>query len=206
MGGKTRRVVRTMTVGATRTRIGLLAPLAVALTLGCGSSGRSPQLGGGAGVTPQAVQGVGGGLNTVSMASGGNASSTEISASIEEVWGAVQAAYTVLNIPITLRQKETFLVGNTSYRVRRRVGDLAMIRVLDCGGDRGMPNAETYQITMSVQSQLSPGESGGTVLQTLVEASARGVTTNTMNDVRCSSEGALERRIAELVQQKIEAN
>lgn len=120
-------------------------------------------------------------------------------APVEKAWVALQAAYATLTIPVTDLNQQTRTIGNNAYRVRRRIGDVPTMRALDCGGDTGMPNAETYQLLLSVRSRIIANDAGGSVVQTTVEGTGRNATTAATSDVRCSSMGALEKRIAELV-------
>jgi hypothetical protein len=126
-----------------------------------------------------------------------------INAPVEKAWVALQEAYTTLGIPVTELNQQSRLIGNNAYRVRRRIGDVPTMRALDCGGDSGMPNAETYQLLLTVKSRIIPNDAGGSVVQTTLEGTGKNATTAASSDVRCSSMGALEKRIADLVKAKV---
>ena len=125
-----------------------------------------------------------------------------IAAPVAEVWTALAAAYEAVGIRVELVNSTALRMGNEALRVRRRVGDVPMVRLLSCGGTIGAPNAETFDITLYVVSQLSPAGAGSTTLATAVQASGRSPNFGG-NDVSCASTGAIERRIAELVQEKV---
>jgi hypothetical protein len=183
-----------------RARLGLPATLSVAALLvgvvGCASTSasKSGDFGG------SSVQGGARGINMVATT---DVNSVLINAPVEKAWVALQEAYTTLGIPVTELNQQSRLIGNNAYRVRRRIGDVPTMRALDCGGDSGMPNAETYQLLLTVKSRIIPNDAGGSVVQTTLEGTGKNATTAASSDVRCSSMGALEKRIADLVKAKV---
>lgn len=176
--------------------------LVVAAALGgCASSGSSStDLTPASRTSTQTLVGAGGGSAAVNLVNDANALSTEIAGSVDVTWNALQSVYASLEIPLSMRDEQKKTLGNTAFRTRRRIGPVPMIRALDCGGESGMPNAETYDITLELSSLVTPSAGGTARLQTLVQASARRVTGGGSNPVRCSSIGGLEEKIAEMVQ------
>ncbi|WP_411279762.1 hypothetical protein [Gemmatimonas sp.] len=150
----------------------------------------------------QNTQGAATGINMVSTT---DVNSALINAPVEKAWMALQEAYTTLGIPVTELNQQTRTIGNNTYRVRRRIGDVPTMRALDCGGDSGMPNAETYQLLLTVKSRIIPNDAGGSVVQSTLEGTGKNATTAASSDVRCSSMGVLEKRIADLVKAKVAA-
>ncbi|WP_309669975.1 hypothetical protein [Gemmatimonas sp.] len=150
----------------------------------------------------QNTQGAATGINMVSTT---EVNSVLINAPVEKAWAALQEAYATLTIPVTELNQQTRTIGNNTFRVRRRIGDVPTMRALDCGGDSGMPNAETYQLLLTVKSRIIPNDAGGSVVQTTLEGTGKNATTAASSDVRCSSMGALEKKIADLVKAKVAA-
>jgi hypothetical protein len=180
----------------------MVLTLAAAATLtACASGGGSPEpeLGPSSRVTTQAVQGLVGGTG-IALVNNASASSSTISGSVDITWSALQSVYASLEIPLSMRDNEKKTLGNSAYRTRRRVGAVPMIRAFDCGGESGMPNAETYDITMEITSLVTPAPDGRARLQTLVQASARRPSGGNVSEVRCTSLGGLESKIAEMVE------
>lgn len=178
----------------------VLAAALVAMA-GCASSPRAatPELDR-SGTMPQQVQGVSGAMTTIRMADNVTAKSNIIDLAPATAFAALKNAYATLGIPVTDINDTKRTIGNVAFRTRKKVGDVPMTKVVDCGGDSGMPNAETYQITLSVQSVISPNDAGGSVLQTLVEGSAKNPLTSASSGVvRCVSVGGLEDQVAKLV-------
>lgn len=148
----------------------------------------------------QNAQGAATGINMVSTT---EVNSVLINAPVDKAWAALQEAYATLSIPVTELNQQTRVIGNNAYRVRRRIGDVPTMRALDCGGDSGMPNAETYQLLLTVKSRIIPNDAGGSVVQTTLEGTGKNATTAASSDVRCASMGALEKKIAELIKAKV---
>ncbi len=140
------------------------------------------------------------GLNMVSVT---DVSSVIVMAPPDDVFKAVSAAYGALNISVDELNQANRIIGNSAFKVRRRIGDVPTMRALDCGGEPGMPNAETYQLTLTIRSRVIPNDAGGSVVQSTVEGMARNPTTAASSDVRCVSLGALEKRIAELAKKGV---
>lgn len=140
------------------------------------------------------------GLNVVTRT---EVNSTIIMASPDAVFKAVSAAYSTLKIPVTEVNQANRTIGNAAYRIRRRIGDVPTMKAVDCGGDSGMPNAETYQLLLTIRTRVIANDAGGSVVQSTVEGSGRNPTTAGSSDVICSSMGALEKRIAELAKENV---
>lgn len=190
-----------------RPRVVAASLLAAATLLGAcasgGGSGRAaarPDDMGGSRVQTAVLQGMSGTATGVNMVSNTSVNRLVVAATPEAAFQALAAAYGTLKIPVTDLNQAARTVANQAYRVRRRIGDVPTMRALDCGGDSGMPNAETYQLTLTIQSRVVAGDAPGiSVIESTVEGTGRNPTTAASSDVRCSSIGGLEKRIGELV-------
>lgn len=172
----------------------------------CASGGAAgPKAGdmGGATVQTAILQNAGGNASGINMVNRTEVNSTTVSATPEQAFTALGAVYAQLGIPVTDLNQAAKSLGNIAFRVRRRIGDVQTVRALDCGGDSGMPNAETYQLTLSIQSRVVAAPAGGSLVQTTLEGTGRNPTTSASSDVRCSSLGVLEKRIGDLVKQNL---
>ena len=191
-------------------RLGVPVSLSAAVLLvgvsGCATTSASTTGDfGGSSVQTAVIQNAQGAARGLNMVSTTEVNSALINAPVEKAWVALQEVYTTLNIPVTDLNQQSRTIGNNAYRVRRRIGDVPTMRALDCGGDSGMPNAETYQLLLTVKSRIIPNDAGGSVVQTTLEGTGKNATTAASSDVRCSSMGALEKRIADLVKAKVAA-
>lgn len=94
------------------------------------------------------------------------------------------------------------LLGNLEFKARTRLGSLQTRRLFDCGTQLGEPNSDSYQLALSVASEVKDNNDGSSTLATLIQGSGRPVSFNGA-DLRCTTFGELEKRIATLVQIKI---
>lgn len=169
--------------------------------VGCASGGSSgPELTPSSVVSTTTLAGGVDGVSAVNTVNSATANETRVMGSVDATWAALKSVYASLEIPLAVSDEEKKLLGNNGFRTRRRVGPVPMYRALDCGGESGMPNAETYDITMDITSLVLPSGDGNARLQTLIQASGQRATGNNPNPVRCTSMGALEKRIGEMVQ------
>lgn len=136
-----------------------------------------------------------GGMANLAVRNETTANSAALELTPDQAFTALEAAYVALSIPIAEKYPSKRQLGNPSFRVRRKLGDLQLIRLVDCGGDSGMPNAETYIVTLSITSVIIPGATGGSVVQTVLDGDAKNPLTNAASNVRCASQGELEKAI-----------
>ncbi|MBW7932960.1 MAG: hypothetical protein H3C62_04965 [Gemmatimonadaceae bacterium] len=139
-------------------------------------------------------------INTLDVNSG---YSQIIVGSMDAAWTALNVTYGELKIPITTLVDAQHLIGNEAFKVRRRIGRLPMQQILDCGNAQGIPNAETYDILMSISSTLAPNPKGGINLLTRIDATGKSPNFSRDAAVTCHSSGALEKEIAEIVRKKV---
>lgn len=139
----------------------------------------------------------------VNITSDVRVSSHAYSASLEEVWLAVAVVYRQLEIPVTVTDRAGWRVGNPQAQTRR-IGNERMSRFFECGqASMGRPRADQYDFTYSIFSRLQQATDGRTILLTEADAFARPSSVST-NPVHCSSNGSLEKRIADLVMELLE--
>lgn len=113
-------------------------------------------------------------------------------------WQALPSVYAELGVPITNRRVDVRSLGNSGFKVRRRLEGVPLTRYLDCGRAQGAPSAETYEIMLAVHTQLAAADDGRTTVTTLVDAMARPV--NFAGEYSgCSSTGVLEQSIIDLL-------
>lgn len=112
-------------------------------------------------------------------------------------WAVLRAVYDSVGIAPTVIDSSSQTIGNDGMRLRRRLGKVGLQRYLDCGSTQGGPNAENYEVYMSVRTQVLAASPSGSRVSTTVKAEAKPV--SFPGDwVRCTSKNTLERAIAEL--------
>ena len=118
---------------------------------------------------------------------------------IDRVWGAMKTAYDTLGIPIGTMDKASRTIGNSTLRIRRRLGDVAMSKYVNCGNVQGVQSADAYEVVGSIVTRLQPADGPSrTSLETLVDMQGRPMTIAS-EYMTCTTTGLLEKRIAEVV-------
>lgn len=118
-------------------------------------------------------------------------STTQFAAAPDAVWDALVKVYAGLGLPVTGVNTGGRVLDSVDQRLRS-VGGRRLSDLVDCGGSYG--SASSYDIYLTVRTQLKAGESGGTLSSTQVTASARPPTGSSR--IQCASSGGLEQMIA----------
>lgn len=149
----------------------------------------------------QTIVGTSGATTGLSMTT--EASSARLAAALplEQAWTKLQAAYATLGIKATTVDQQAHLIGNNSLRVRRKVGDVPLITAMNCGTSGTGPNSESYELTLTFQSRVTP-TADGVMVETFINGTGQNPLTNTGNTVPCYSMGAIEKRIVALMMAK----
>lgn len=175
--------------------------LLCAAVAGCASSGSGASPSTAAAPTVMETTRIGASSGTMTMTTNRDIATNAktLQYPIARVWPAVRAAYDSLAVPVAIFDEASHSVGNSALRVRRRLGDVALSKYLNCGSTQGFPSADTYEIQMSVLTQVrSDPESGGTTILTTVQGQGRPMTISS-EFTPCSSTGGLETRIVDVV-------
>jgi hypothetical protein len=170
--------------------------VSVALLAACASGGNTPM--GGSERTIHLADGTGGFLRM----SGSDARLATVAAPMDKVWRVLPGIYDSLGIKLTDLDPKTHLLGNSGMKAHKSLGNTSLAKYIDCGSTQGFPSADSYDIQMSVRTQIDSAAGGGTTVGTLVEASGRPMAF-AGEAVRCTSTGQLETRISEAVKAQL---
>jgi len=169
-------------------------------SLGCAAS---PGTGADSGPEPERLTVISAGnqvLEVSTTADGGR--SYWANAPIERVWAVLPQVFEDLDVPLAVHDPAAKRIGNPSFSARR-IGGSRLSQFLRCGtGVTATPNADRYQVTMSLTTRLSEPDDGGTTISTRVGATAKPRDVGGMT-VNCASTGELESRISEMVTEKL---
>jgi hypothetical protein len=119
----------------------------------------------------------------------------------DRVWALMPQVYQELGVDFTTLDQSTRTIGNEALKVRQRIGKEPLSRYVSCGSADGRENADSYDVTMRVSTQVVPADSASSRVVTAVTATARSRLFSS-GDVACSSTQLLEGRIAEAVKSK----
>src|SRR6059058_2629808 len=121
------------------------------------------------------------------------ASDSTITASPDSTFAALQQAYQDLGIEIKLMDRGTREVGNQRFTKMYEIGGVRLSKYVGCGSSETGPTANSYRITMSIISRVTPTADGSRI-DTQLTASAQDPGTS-KGALSCTSLGGLEQRI-----------
>jgi hypothetical protein len=175
-----------------------LSVLLLAMMSACASGGPSTST-----AARPATQTVGrGDIGTLVMSTTASADVAELPHSADAVWGILPSVFDSLGVPITNMDPARKAIGNPGFRIRSRLGKVSLSRYLDCGSTQIGPNADNYDVVLTVMTVVAAKGATASTLTTSVEAQARPAT-YTQQYSRCSSKGGIETRLTDLVKARL---
>jgi hypothetical protein len=117
------------------------------------------------------------------------------------IWGVLPSVFASLSIDAEMMDPTTLVIGTERLRTSR-VDGRRLSEFLDCGGGVAGPNADSYDVTLSLFVQLEGEGSGSTLVRTVLDASAQSRYNNS-DQIQCASFGTLERRVVGLIDQQL---
>jgi hypothetical protein len=121
----------------------------------------------------------------------------------DAIWNVMPSVFDSLGIAVGTLDPDTRVIGNTALKVHGRLGSVSLSKYIDCGQTQGFPSADTYDVHLSVLTQVSPGKGNSATIATVVEAVARPA--QFKGDYsRCESKGELEARIPRVVTARLQ--
>ena len=112
------------------------------------------------------------------------------------------AAYDSIKVPLNTLDAKTHTIGNDGFKVRKELGATALSKYIECGTTQIGPNADSYDVVLTVVTQLQPGDAGATKVVTTFESSARPIAFS-QEYSKCSSKGVLEARLMDVLRKRL---
>jgi hypothetical protein len=174
----------------------IISILCIAGLAACASSGSI-----GSGRATETVRAAGGASMTgagtgVSIAPSSSEFTTAIASPVNAVWAAMPGVYQSLKIPLTTLDQKTHTIGNEGFKALKNLGGVPLSKYIECGTTQIGPNADSYDVHLSIVSQLVTVDNGTTKLTTLLEAAARPMAF-AQEYSRCSSKGVFEAKLVD---------
>ena len=172
--------------------------LLAACASGTSSSSAAPEPAG------QTVRIVGGnGTNVVRVGDVDASHSSTLAFPPDKVWLLLPGVFDSLGVPATTIDPAKRLIGNPTFKVRSRLKSVPLSRYIDCGsGGQIGPNADAYDVVLSVLVTTRPAADGATTVTTNVDAVGRPAT-YAQEYSQCRSTGLFEKRLLELLQARL---
>lgn len=147
------------------------------------------------------------GIGTTNLGTGGmilsrdaGIATAKLAGAPDRVWSVLADLYGELGLPVNTIDTDKHLIGAVRQRVRTIAGK-RLDPFFTCGGSY-FGNG-TYDIYVTVRTQLAPGEGGGTTARTQAQAEASDP--GGRRKVPCSSTGELEQLIGQKLAEKAAA-
>ncbi|MGH9887030.1 MAG: hypothetical protein ACREBE_16005 [bacterium] len=121
---------------------------------------------------------------------------------LARVWAALPVAFDSLAIPLTDLDQKTHTIGNSGMKVHKTLGKTALSDFIDCGASQGFPSADAYDVHISIMTQVSTADNGGTLIGTLVEAAGKPMAFPGSYS-KCSTKETLESKIVAILTAKL---
>jgi hypothetical protein len=156
--------------------------------------------------TVRVVGGVGGQGATTAVTTSASDLPTAVTYSfaVDRVWRTLPEVFDSLGIPVAHLDHNSRVIGNKDLKIRGRLGRVPLRRYLDCGSTQGGPNADTYDVWMSVLGWAQPKDARTTELALQLEAMARPVTF-AGDYFKCSTTRELEKALNAILARRLAA-
>lgn len=117
----------------------------------------------------------------------------------DRAMAGLRAAYDSIGLPVAQEDAAAGTLSTGNFTVNGRLGNIRLSRLLSCGTQRGLENADSYEVVMVVSSQVTAAGDAQSSVSTSVQGWAAPRGTAGSNRLTCSSTGQLEGRLAQLV-------
>ncbi len=118
-----------------------------------------------------------------------------VRAPADQVWKALPAVMSDLGLEVNFLEPETKRMGACYQKVRVRLGKETLSTYVDCGDSRGLPNADRYEVAMTVLATVAPTSATTSKVFVFVLGVGLDASGTASNRLWCFSRGALEERI-----------
>lgn len=140
------------------------------------------------------------GSTSITMTRNAVTSAHLLTSAPDRVWAALRSAFDSVGVPPATMDGATRTIGNTTFKAHGRLKGVPLSRYIDCGTSTQIgPNADSYDVILSLVAQAQAAQAGTTSLNISLEAAGK-PTTFAQDYTRCPSTGALETRLVETVQ------
>lgn len=118
------------------------------------------------------------------------------------VWDVLPAVLTDLGLEINFREPATKRIGACYQKVRARLGKTALSTFVDCGDNRGLPNADRYEVGLTVLVTVMPTSATTAKIYTFLLGVGLNASGAASDRIWCFSRGALEERIRRALEER----
>ena len=135
-----------------------------------------------------------------SMTADNGSMSAVIGAPIQAVWRSLPVAFDSVGVPLSLIDPKTHVMGNEGFKIRQKLGKERLSNYFECGTTQVGPNADSYELLVTVVSNLEPLKGDSLRTRVTITASSAAKPLQFRQDYsRCSTKLVLERRMLDVL-------
>lgn len=120
-----------------------------------------------------------------------------IEAPMEKLWRVLPSVYDSVGVPLSIVDPRKHLIGNEGYKIRATLNKKRLSNYFECGSTQGGANADSYEIHLTVLTNLEADGPTRTKMTTTVTALAKPMQF-AQDYSRCSSKTTLESAIFDI--------
>jgi hypothetical protein len=123
-----------------------------------------------------------------------------IGAPLQAVWRVLPTAFDSAGVQLTLVDPKKHSMANEGFKVRQKLRNERLSTYFECGTTQVGPNADSYELFVTVYSYLEPSPGDSTRTRMTVAVTASGKPLQFSQDYsRCTSKTMLERKMLDVV-------
>jgi hypothetical protein len=140
------------------------------------------------------------GASVMSVSGENGTISVVIGAPLQTVWRLLPTAFDSVGVSLTLVEPKTHLMANDGFKVRQKLRNERLSAYFECGTTQVGPNADSYELFLTVRSYLEPikTDSSRTRMTVAITGAAKPLQFS-QDYSRCTSKTSLERRMLDVV-------
>jgi hypothetical protein len=144
--------------------------------------------------------GAGGGAALLAVNGDDGSISAVMGAPMQAVWRILPTAFDSVGAPLTLIDPKKHVMANEGFKIRQKMGTERLSTYFECGTTQVGPNADSYELYMTIYANLAPlkGDTTRTRMTVSVTASAKPLQF-AQDYSRCTSKTSLERKMLDVV-------
>lgn len=140
------------------------------------------------------------GASVMSVTGENGTISVTIGAPVQKVWQALPVAFDSVGIQLTLVDPKKHTMANEGFKVRQKIRNERLSTYFECGTTQVGPNADSYELYVTVHSFLEPAQASTEWTKMTVAVTAAAKPLQFSQDYsRCTSKTTLERKMLDVV-------
>lgn len=140
------------------------------------------------------------GASVMSVSGENGTISVVIGAPLQTVWRLLPTAFDSVGVSLTLVEPKTHLMANEGFKIRQKLKNERLSTYFECGTTQVGPNADSYELFLTVRSYLEPVKGDSARTRMTVAVTGAGKPLQFSQDYsRCTSKTMLERKMLDVV-------